>query len=178
MSPLLLNQPDFSTYIRSIFSLLPLVMGSTSSKPSEARVFQPKTPVDFSETLLSQLESSNETNFTRKQLGERFVEQRVSDRLSELEEETLKKFENNLDASLIKNDDETSQLTSQQLNEKVKSLEDRLKALKEKDDERHASFAKHPVRIELTTCLLEHKGKPLNCYKQMENFKKLVEEHS
>lgn len=153
-------------------------MGSNSSKPSEARVFQPQTPVDFSETLLSQLESSNETNFTRKQLGERFVEQRVSDRLSELEEETLKKFENNLDGSLIKNDDDKNSQTSQQLNEKVKSLEQTLTALKEKDDQRHSNFANHPVRLELTTCLLEHKGKPLNCYNQMEAFKKLVDEYS
>lgn len=153
-------------------------MGSTTSKPTEARVFQPKTPVDFSETLLSQLESSNETNFTRKQLGERFVEQKVANRLAELEEETLKKFENKLDDSLIKKDDENDPLTSRSLNEKVDSLEQRLSALKEKDDQKRAKFANHPARQQLTSCLLENKDKPLNCYNQMENFKKLVEESS
>ncbi|GAV55415.1 hypothetical protein ZYGR_0AV00460 [Zygosaccharomyces rouxii] len=153
-------------------------MGSSTSKPSETRVFQPKTPVDFSETLLSQLESSNETNFTRKQLGERFVEQRVANRLAELEDETLKKFENKLDDSLIKKDDEKDPLTSQLLNEKVGSLDQRLAALKEKDDQKHSKFANHPARQQLTACLLENKGKPLNCYNQIENFKKLVEETS
>lgn len=153
-------------------------MGSSTSKPSETRVFQPKTPVDFSETLLSQLESSNETNFTRKQLGERFVEQRVSHRLSELEDETLKKFENKLDDSLIKKDDENDQLTSQILNDKVGSLQQRLEAFKEKDDEKRSKFGNHPAKQQLVTCLLENKGKPLNCYNQIENFKKLVEEYS
>lgn len=153
-------------------------MGSTTSKPSETRVFQPKTPIDFSEALLSQLESSNETNFTRKQLGEKFVEQRVARRLAELEDETLKKFESKLDGSLIKKDDEKDSLTSELLNEKVNSLDQRLAALKERDDQKHSKFAKHPTRQQLTACLLENKGKPLNCYNQIENFKKFVQENS
>lgn len=155
-------------------------MGSQPSKPNEIKIFQPKTQIDFSETLLAQLESSKETNFSRKQLAERYIEQKVSDRLSELEEETLKKFENKLDNSLLtdennsKDKDSSSSQSSSLLNEKIAKLNEKLDNLQERNNIKHSKFSNDPVRTDLTKCLLENKGKPLNCYEQIEKFKKLV----
>lgn len=154
-------------------------MGSQPSKPNEVRIFQPKTQIDFSETLLAQLESSKESNFSRKQLAERYVEQKVSDRLSELEEETLKKFENKLDNSLLTDesnskDKGSSSQSSSLLNEKVAKLNEKLESLEERNNAKKSKFSNDPIRTGLSKCLLENKGKPLNCYEQIEKFKKLV----
>lgn len=150
-------------------------MGSQPSKPNEVKVFQPKTQIDFSEALLSQLESSKESNFTRKQLADRYVEQRVSDRLSELEEETLKKFENKLESSLLQNDNgEESGISSKALNEKIEKLNEKLDSFQNMDKSKSSKFSNNPIKKELRKCLLENKGRPLNCYEQIENFKKLV----
>lgn len=152
-------------------------MGSQLSKPDEVKVFQPQTQIDFSEALLAQLESSKESNFSRKQLAERYVEQRVSDRLSELEEDTLKKFENKLESSLLKNaasEGDDSSLSSNALNEKIEKLNKKLQIFQERDDAQSVKFSKDKTRSALHKCLLENKGKPLNCYQEMEQFKKLV----
>ncbi|QLG72089.1 hypothetical protein HG535_0C04430 [Zygotorulaspora mrakii] len=150
-------------------------MGSQPSKPGEITVFQPKTQIDFSETLLSQLESSKETNYTRKQLADRYIEQRVSDRLSELEEETLKKFESKLQNSLLQSDKtDESGVSSNLLNEKIEKLNKKLDSLQEMDKSRSSKFGEDPAKKNLRKCLLENKGKPLNCYVEIEKFKKLV----
>lgn len=151
-------------------------MGSQPSKPGEVKVFQPQTQIDFSEALLAQLESSKESNYSRRQLAERYVEQRVSDRLSELEEDTLKKFENKLESSLLKGDssDADSSLSSAALEEKIEQLNKKLRLFQDKDNAQSEKFSKNETRVALHKCLLENKGKPLNCYEEIEQFKKLV----
>lgn len=152
-------------------------MGSQPSKPGEVKVFQPQTQIEFSEALLAQLESSKESNFSRKQLADRYVEQRVSERLSELEEKTLKKFESKLESSLQKNEPtegDDSSLSSNALNEKIEKLNKKLQIYQDKDTERSEKYAKNDTRTALHKCLLENKGKPLNCYQEIEQFKKLV----
>ncbi|QLL33930.1 hypothetical protein HG536_0F02550 [Torulaspora globosa] len=152
-------------------------MGSQPSKGGEVQVFQPQTQIDFSEALLAQLESSKESDYSRRQLAERYVEQRVSDRLSELEEDTLKKFENRLESSLLKGDSsdgEGSSLSSAALNEKIEQLNQKLGLFQERDDAQRAKYADGDARKALHKCLLENKGKPLNCYEEIEQFKKLV----
>lgn len=152
-------------------------MGSQPSKPDEVKVFQPQTQIDFSEALLAQLESSKESNFSRKQLAERYVEQKVSDRLSELEEDTLKKFESKLENSLLKNEPsegDDSSLSSNALNEKIESLNKKLQVFNDNDNSKSEKYSKDKTRTALHKCLLENKGKSLNCYQEIEQFKKLV----
>lgn len=149
-------------------------MGSQPSKAGEVKVFQPQTQIDFSEALLAQLESSKESDYSRRQLAERYVEQRVSDRLAELEEDTLKKFENRLESSLLKGDSDEGSLSSAALNEKIEQLNQKLGLFQERDDAQRAKYAEVDTRKALHKCLLENKGKPLNCYEEIEQFKKLV----
>lgn len=149
-------------------------MGSQPSKAGDVKVFQPQTQIDFSEALLTQLESSKESDYSRRQLAERYVEQRVSDRLSELEEDTLKKFENKLESSLLKSDGDDSKLSSAALNEKIEQLNQKLGLFQEMDTAQSAKYSKDKTKESVVKCLLENKGKPLNCYEEIEKFKKLV----
>ncbi|QLQ78419.1 hypothetical protein HG537_0A06660 [Torulaspora globosa] len=149
-------------------------MGSQPSKSGEVKVFQPQTQIDFSEALLAQLESSKESDYSRRQLAERYVEQRVSDRLAELEEDTLKKFENRLESSLLKGDSADEGLSSAALNEKIEQLNQKLGLFQDRDDAQRTKYAENDTRKALHKCLIENKGKPLNCYEEIEQFKKVV----
>ncbi|EDO14935.1 hypothetical protein Kpol_385p4 [Vanderwaltozyma polyspora DSM 70294] len=163
-------------------------MGAQPSKPAETKVFIPRSQVDFSESLLATLESSTETNFTRGQIAERYVEQRVAERLAQLEEDTLKKFETKLDASLLNNTsgtdetDPTKSLSTKLLNDKIDALNKRLSAFEvrqfEKDEKLKILDGNDGARKQLLQCLLDNAGKPLNCYDLIQQFKNTVASNS
>lgn len=154
-------------------------MGSQPSKPAQTKVFTPQTQIDFTNTLLAQLENSTETDYTRQQLANKYLEQRVSEKLSQLEEETLKKFEHNLNTSLLSDASTTDKngLSSKALSQKVASLNERLSKLEERQRSNSSDKETNEVKSALTKCLLENKGKPLNCYEEVQKFKNLVLEH-
>lgn len=150
-------------------------MGSQPSKPAETKVFTPKTQVDFTTTLLAQLENSTEGDYARQQLANKYLEQRVAEKLSQLEENTLKKFEDKLNTSLLSDSAESDkELSSKALNEKVSTLSDRLAKLQEVRSSKVNEEKTKEIKTALTKCLVENKGKPLNCYEEVQNFKKLV----
>lgn len=160
-------------------------MGSQPSKPSETKVFIPRSQVDFSESLLATLESSSETNFTRSQIAEGYVEQRVAERLAQLEEDTLKKFETKLESSLLNGNedgDEIRNLSSKLLDEKIEKLNKRLDLFKgrelEKRNKAKELYSDNGVRKLLLECLLDNKDKPLNCYDLVKQFKQTVAENN
>ena len=155
----------------------------------QQQVYTPLTQIDFSQSLVSQLDSSKESDYVTKQNAEKFIEKKVSQRLSDLEVETLKKFENTLNNSLLTDDDKdvVGGVSSSSLNDQIESLNkkitlfDQLELQKlekyggakgkcdDKNDKGNVS-----IKAKLTECLLANKGKPLNCYEEMEEFKKLV----
>ncbi|CAI1971826.1 hypothetical protein SEUBUCD646_0F00750 [Saccharomyces eubayanus] len=168
-------------------------MGSNTSKvgtgAEQQQVYTPQTQIDFSQSLVSQLDSSNESDYVTKQNAEKFIEKKVAQRLSDLEVETLKKFESTLNNSLLSDDDKdaTDGVSSSSLNGQIESLNKKLtlfdqlelQKLEKYGGAKSKSDTKKDkgdisIKAKLTECLLANRGKSLNCYEEMEEFKKLV----
>lgn len=145
-------------------------MGSSASKP-ETKVYTPKAPVDFSASFLSQLENSQESDYTRAQYTEKYIQERVSAEIKNLEAEAIKKFQSTTSDALSKEGEAPLSVSSS--NEKIsklnKVLQDSAKLVQVdlSDDIKNA-------RQSVIACLKDNKGKPLNCWDEVEQFKKLV----
>mmetsp|Transcript_1137 Transcript_1137/g.1139 ORF Transcript_1137/g.1139 Transcript_1137/m.1139 type:complete len:149 (+) Transcript_1137:35-481(+) len=147
-------------------------MGSSASKP-ETKVFTPSTPIDFSASFLSQLENSTESDYSRAQYTEKYIQDRVASELRKLEQEAVKNFQSVTNDSLIK--DNKPGLSVSTSNEKLDKLTKLL--------EENAKLAKVEVskevqeaRGEVIKCLKDNKGKSLNCWEEVEAFTKLIKE--
>lgn len=153
-------------------------MGLQASKPDSEVSFTINSKFDVSDDILSKLQESSETDFSRREDAERFIEKRVSQRLVELEKETLKKFEDKLDSSLLLVDVDNDPLSSKSLDEKIENLNKKLTLLQERDQDKKLKLEGEPLEIrkKLTKCLKDNKGKPLNCYEYIEQFKRLTAE--
>lgn len=154
-------------------------MGAQPSKPAETKVYVPETPVNFESKLIAQIDNSTETDFTRAQKAERYLQEKVSAKLADLEAEALKEFESKLSSSTLPDDSNsnssTNTLSTALVNEKVEQLKNRLAKL----EESHKAKSTESVvatKNSLTECLLKNKEKPLNCYDEVEQFKKAVME--
>lgn len=145
-------------------------MGSSASKP-ETKVFTPEAPVDFSASFLSHLENSQESDYTRAQYTEKYIQDRVAAELKKLEAQTIDTFRNTTDLALVKSDDNKLSVASS--NEKIaqlsKLLEESSKLVQVKVSEEIKT-----ARDGVISCLKENHGKSLNCWDEVENFKKLV----
>ncbi|RCK60380.1 MICOS complex subunit MIC19 [Candida viswanathii] len=149
-------------------------MGSSTSKP-ETKVFTPDTPIDFSATFLSQLETSPESDFSRAQYTEKYIQDRVAVELARLEKETIKNFKNTTEKALLKEDKEDTKLSVAAANEKITNLTDLLK--------KNAVLAQvvipptvQEARESVVKCLKDNQGRSLNCWDEVETFKQLVKE--
>ncbi|KHC50152.1 hypothetical protein W5O_00036 [Candida albicans Ca6] len=149
-------------------------MGANGSKP-ETKVFTPDTPIDFSATFLSQLESSPESDFSRAQYTEKYIQDRVAAELAKLEKQTISSFKEATDNAILKDDPEDQKLSVAATNDKIAKLTNTLKenALLEKvvippnvEESRNA----------VISCLKENQGKSLNCWEEVETFKRLVKD--
>ncbi|QWW22072.1 hypothetical protein CA7LBN_000818 [Candidozyma auris] len=145
-------------------------MGSTTSKP-ETKVFTPNAPVDFSASFLSHLENSQESDYTRAQYTEKYIQERVASELSKLEAEAQQKFKDATNNALEKSKD--AKVSVAQSNEKVQSL---TKALQEsaKLIQVEVSEDIKKARSEVIACLKQNQGRSLNCWDEVEQFKTLV----
>lgn len=145
-------------------------MGSSVSK-SETKVFTPKAPVDFSASFLSHLENSQESDYSRSQYTEKYIQERVASELKKLEAETIQKFQETTSNALLKEDDNKVSVLSS--NEKITRLTQLLKdnvklvQIEISDDIKNA-------RNSVIACLKDNQGKPLNCWDEVEQFKKSV----
>ncbi|CAX44300.2 mitochondrial protein, putative, partial [Candida dubliniensis CD36] len=149
-------------------------MGANGSKP-ETKVFTPDTPIDFSATFLSQLESSPESDFSRAQYTEKYIQDRVAAELAKLEKQTISSFKETTDKALLKDDPEDQKLSVAATNDKITNLTNVLKE--------NALLGKVviPPNVEesrnaVISCLKENQGKSLNCWEEVETFKKLVKD--
>ncbi|KAH3900514.1 related to Altered inheritance of mitochondria protein 13, mitochondrial [Saccharomycodes ludwigii] len=162
-------------------------MGAQASKQQQQNdnktlLFESTVPVNFSDAVLAQLESSTDSSYTKKQTAEKYIQERISKELNVLETETLEKFENKLNTSLLQSTPEEEELdkngkllTSQHLNKKVTELNEHLNNLIQ---QRSSKFEKNEdlkkIKANLSQCLKDNQGKPLNCYDEIQNFKKIV----
>jgi altered-inheritance-of-mitochondria protein 13 len=136
-------------------------------------VFTPSTPIDFSSSFLSQLESSPESDYSRAQYTEKYIQERVAQELTKLEKEAIAKFQNTTDLATGK--DVEPQLSVLAANEKITKLTDLLNeniklAKTEIDDKTKLA------RLSVIECLRNNEGKTLNCWDEVENFKNLVKD--
>ncbi|AET38423.1 Mic19p Ecym_2718 [Eremothecium cymbalariae DBVPG len=141
---------------------------------TETKVFTPTTPVNLSPGLLSQLVSTKETDFTRQQLNDKFLEEKVSQRFAQREQEVLRKFELNLKEALLAEDNKAERLqtlSSQQVGAKVVELQKRMDQLEGHGKQNEAS-ALADAREQVRSCLAVNRGRPLNCFEEMEAFKR------
>lgn len=135
------------------------------------KTFYPKTPVEFSSTLLSELDNSNETNYTRQQYAQQYIEKEVHRKLAELESNQRTKLDKNLEKSLLDSGKEDA-LSVKAVNEKLDKVHTKLAALNQFKPTRSDELAKAEGKV--AYCLGRHQSKPLNCWQQVADFKKVV----
>ncbi|CCE78236.1 Piso0_000854 [Millerozyma farinosa CBS 7064] len=145
-------------------------MGSAASKP-EARTYTPSTPIDFSASFLSQLENSTESDYSRAQYTEKYIQDRVANELKKLESEALAKLQSTAQDALIKDDQPGLSVSS--ANEKVEKL---TKILQENAEKAKVVVPENVAKAkkDVIECLKNNESKSLNCWEEVENFKKLV----
>ncbi|CAH03057.1 Mic19p [Kluyveromyces lactis] len=150
-------------------------MGAQPSKPAETKVYVPETPVNFESKLIAQIDNSTESDFIRSQKAERYLQEKVSAKLSDLESEALKEFETKLQSSILPDDSKSAgdALSTKLVNEKVDQLKVRLSKLQEAHKAKSTDKVTATKKT-LTECLLKNKEKPLNCYDEVDQFKKAV----
>ena len=157
-------------------------MGAAQSKPQ--LVFKTESPVEFSDELLNQIQNTTENDYIRQQKAEQYIHEEVSKALATLEQETLSTFENKLNTSLLSKAPEAengvaSELSSKQLTESVSSMNSHLNKLIDQQVNKVGTSAQKEelssVKSSLLKCLTDNKGKPLNCYEEVQKFKELTE---
>ncbi|KAL2417592.1 hypothetical protein ABEF95_011985 [Exophiala dermatitidis] len=155
-------------------------MGAGQSKPDEStkHVFASDTPIQFSQELLDSLQASSETNSTRAKALELHIAQRVSE---ELEKDSSKSSDSLLQIPSIAPRDllssesgeekqrraQSSQKVQQEI-EKLKQTLGERKVLKELPKEVESA------RQDVVNCLRINDRRPLDCWKEVEIFKREV----
>lgn len=148
-------------------------MGSTASTP-EQKIFTPQAPIDFSASFLSQLENSQESDYSRSQYTEKYIQDRVKQELTKLEAQTIKSFRTTLNNNILANDDLDNHSVAVN-NDKIQQLKQLLKHNLESttvvinDDVKHA-------RQNVIACLKDNEGKSLNCWDEVQKFKTLIKD--
>ncbi|KAL6938078.1 hypothetical protein ACO0RG_004612 [Hanseniaspora osmophila] len=157
-------------------------MGATQSKPQ--LVFKTESPVEFSDELLNQIQNISDNDYVRQQKAEQYIQEEVSKALATLEQETLSTFENKLNTSLLSKASESEdgvapELSSKQLTDSVSSMNNHLNKLIDQQVNKVGSSVQkeemQSIKSSLLKCLTDNKGKPLNCYEEVQKFKELAE---
>lgn len=115
-----------------------------------------------------------QSDYSRSQYTEKYIQERVAAELKKLERETVSKFQGTLKESLD-TDGKNAELDVKNTNAKIEKLTKILEA--------NAQFFKVEVdanvaaaRSNVILCLKENKGKSLNCWEEVDEFKKLVKQ--
>lgn len=140
---------------------------------SQTKSFPTYTPVEFSASLLDSFDKSTESTLTRQERQSQALEKQVSLKLNSLISEKANNLDEKINSHLLSNDsDSTKFLGSPELNTKLDKIYSTLKESAE------AKIEKSPEIIaaekDVTNCLLSNKGRPLNCWEQVQNFKKIA----
>ncbi|OAL33325.1 hypothetical protein AYO20_07336 [Fonsecaea nubica] len=178
-------------------------MGAGQSKPDEStkHVFTSDTPIQFSQELIDSLQASSETNSTRAKTLELHIAQRVAAELEKIRkheasvlEEARKKIaasgeaasdSSSSDSSLLHlspispkdllpgsdSDDQKKAPSSQKVQQEIEKLKQTLgqrKTLRELPKE------VENARQDVISCLRINDRKPLDCWKEVEIFKREV----
>lgn len=148
-------------------------MGQSSSKPLNSKVYNtPEVAVDKS--LRSDLEANSETDTVRQLYSEKYIEDRVAERLYEERTAIEKQLQQNSSKIADISDariEETGGIDSRELRKKVSELHKELtsRPLRGQLD----AEGKH-AREKLVECLTKHKQQPLKCREVFAEFQNEV----
>ncbi|KAI9887444.1 MAG: hypothetical protein M1823_000702 [Watsoniomyces obsoletus] len=175
-------------------------MGSSTSKENpqgSQHVFSSTTPVRFSQEMLNSLQSSGETDSTRAKSLEARIQARVADELRRLEEresQRIRELEEQISSS-------SSSSSGQQTSNSTSSVGSENNKQQEGQGNRQVELGREPIqreiealrqklqgrkkvreldgevvhaREEVIQCLQSHQQRPLDCWREVEAFKKHV----
>ncbi|PQE07122.1 hypothetical protein CJF31_00004765 [Rutstroemia sp. NJR-2017a BVV2] len=140
-----------------------------------------ETPVQFSEQLINSLQSSTETDSTRAKTLELHIQARVAEELKKLQERASKDFEE-LTAKLS-SDDEPSASAEKNAGEQLRqvgreAVQKDVQELKAKLERRRklveVDEGVDRAKSEVVRCLRENDRRPLDCWREVEAFRKEV----
>ncbi|CAN6632106.1 MICOS complex subunit Mic19p [Trichomonascus vanleenenianus] len=146
-------------------------MGARQSK-EEPKVFLPKTPTEFSPSLLTKLDSSLESDYTRSQYTESYIQERVQEELRKKQAEATAALKEAVTS--LKEGPSEDKENSNTLREKLVALKEQLDA---RPKPREHSKELIQAREELVKCFKDNKGKPLKCLDEVEAFKSQVQKY-
>ncbi len=127
--------------------------------------------MEFSSTLISSLESTPETNYTRQQFSAQFIEKEVNKRLKELQTSKLNQLDSKLTEALLPaKDDDGKSVAS--VNEKLTEINKRLKQINESKPSKNQELLKAEKAV--ASCLSKNRKEVLNCWDEVEAIKKLA----
>lgn len=142
---------------------------------SESKAFPTLTPVQFSPSLLDSLDKSTDSTVTRQQRHAQAISAEVGKQLDELLSEKADKLDKAIESKLLAPESEKDKQKLQgstELNAKLDSIYDTLKQSAEAKVAKSSSVLAAEKTV--SQCLLNNKGTPLNCWDEVQNFKKLA----
>ena len=132
-----------------------------------------RNQIDKQQTII--LTFSYVVGFLRAQYTEKYIQDRVAAELAKLEKQTISSFKEATDNAILKDDPEDQKLSVAATNDKIAKLTNTLKE--------NALLGKVviPQNVEesrnaVISCLKENQGKSLNCWEEVETFKRLVKD--
>ncbi|KAI9828312.1 MAG: hypothetical protein M1832_002740 [Thelocarpon impressellum] len=153
--------------------------GSKAAPQSSQHVFSSESPVRFSQELVDSLQDSPETDTTRMKTQELHIQARVAEELQRLqarEAQALRDLEDKISAEPASSDDgrkggESSDLGRAGVQRDIATLRQRLDGRRKLEElDRDVARAKD----EVVQCLRTHERRPLDCWKEVEAFRKEV----
>ncbi|ODH35372.1 hypothetical protein ACO22_02945 [Paracoccidioides brasiliensis] len=164
-------------------------MGAGGSKPAAAgtasrHIFSSDTPVQFSQAFVESLQGSPETDSTRAQTLELHIQNRIAaelERIRARESQTLADLEKRLaedssspsasPASTNTDGTPVQELSSARVRQEISSLSAKLA---ERRKVRELDEGVEKARGDLVRCLKGNKRRPLDCWREVEGFKREV----
>ncbi|KAI1851906.1 hypothetical protein JX265_008288 [Neoarthrinium moseri] len=152
-------------------------MGASSSKPADGQtshVWKASGPVGVSQDVVESLQGSTETDRSRAQTIELAVQARVAEELKKLtsqESEALKAAHKKASEITDAEAQKEAGNSRQRVSKEVEALRARLEKRKQL---RELPESVEKSRSEVVQCLIANDRRPLNCWKEVENFKEEV----
>ncbi|KAF8540236.1 hypothetical protein BDD12DRAFT_834365 [Trichophaea hybrida] len=141
-------------------------MGTTTSKPNAPIVLHGETPVRFSSTLVNTLTSTSESDSTREKQLELHIQSRVAEELAKLEEREEKILRGVQER--IESGKEEGGLGREKVKMEIEGLKKRLQNVPRIAE---IGEAVEKARGEVVRCLRLNDTRPLDCWKEVEEFK-------
>ncbi|ROT40907.1 DUF1690-domain-containing protein [Sodiomyces alkalinus F11] len=149
-------------------------MGASESKPSSGTspyLWKSSTPTSVSHDLAESLQNSHETDTSRAQLTEIQIQARVADALKELEGKSTDALKKKIATVGEEVQPPADGPSRQSVTREIESLRSKLE---ERRKVRDLPEGVENARNEVVRCLRENDRRPLDCWQEVEAFKREV----